>query len=402
MRTIWWQRARLRTDEDDEIERHVSWLELFFDLVFVVVIARLSHDLAQDVTPGAVVGFCLQFGAVFWAWNGFTYYVERFESDGLENRLFTFVAMAAVAALAVWTEDGLGAGYGGFIGAYLATRAVNMVQWVRAACHEPVFRPVAVRFVGGFLSASVLLLLAIDLEGWERRLLFGTAVLVEILTPTLTLRRQSALPRISASKFPERFGQLTIIVLGEAIVGVVTGLGELNHEHRLGVIQALDGLLGLAVGFGLWWVYFDFIARRPPRPRFGAALGWVYLHLVVLVAITATGAAISLSIGESAGVRAMAGHVLLGSAVAVALVGLALLELTLDRGPDEPTHARLSPSLKVLCGAVAALTSLVPGWPTTALLVVLLVLLVVPALYGVVVWYGIRPAPDPSAAERQT
>lgn len=129
---VLWQRAALRTDEDRDLERKVSWLELFFDLVFVVVIARLSHGLAQHLDPAGVVAFCLQFAAVFWAWNAFTYYAERFESEGLENRLFTFAAMGAVAAMALWTEDGLGSHYPGFLGAYLVTRLVNMAQWIRA------------------------------------------------------------------------------------------------------------------------------------------------------------------------------------------------------------------------------------------------------------------------------
>jgi len=35
------------------------------------------------------------------------------------------------------------------------------------------------------------------------------------------------------------------------------------------------GVLGLAVGFSLWWIYFDFVARRAPKPVFATALFWV-------------------------------------------------------------------------------------------------------------------------------
>ena len=51
-------------------EETVTPLELFFDLVFVVVIARLAHHL--DVA--GVLTFAVQFLAVFWVWNAFTYY----------------------------------------------------------------------------------------------------------------------------------------------------------------------------------------------------------------------------------------------------------------------------------------------------------------------------------------
>jgi len=83
-----WQRSALRTDEEFEQHRAVSWLELFFELVFVVMIARLAHHLAGHLDVAGVLIFAVQFLAVFWVWNAFTYYTERFESDGLENRLF--------------------------------------------------------------------------------------------------------------------------------------------------------------------------------------------------------------------------------------------------------------------------------------------------------------------------
>ena len=104
-----WQRPELRDDGDRH--RPVGWVELFFDLVFVVIVAVLAHDLEQHIDAAGLLTFLLQFVAVFWAWNGFTYYTERFESAGLENRLFVFLAILAVAGLAIWGEDGLGHNY---------------------------------------------------------------------------------------------------------------------------------------------------------------------------------------------------------------------------------------------------------------------------------------------------
>lgn len=380
----------MRQDEDFDVERKVTWLELFFDLVFVVVLSRLAHDLTNHTTWEGVANFTLQFAAVFWAWNAFTYYIERFESGGLENRAFVFAAMAAVAALAVWTEDGLGGHYGGFAAAYVATRMVNMAQWIRAGHHVRVFRPVAARFVAGFAVVLALLVAAGALDDAERRLVFALAIVVDILTPVLTVRHQRRLPQLSTSKFPERFGLFTIIVLGESVVGVIVGLSELNEAGHLGAAQIVSGGLALAVGIGLWWIYFDFIARRPPRPRFDAALAWVYLHLVTLAAITATGAAISVAIADSveSGLTDPVRY-LLGGSLGVALMGFALLELTLDRRDDEPTHAAVSPAIKASVGATVVVAALLDaGWSATGFLVVIVAALTVPTTYGVVVWYA--------------
>jgi low temperature requirement protein LtrA len=295
-----------------------------------------------------------------------------------------------VAALAVWTEDGLGRHYAGFAVAYLATRAVNIAQWTRAAVHVPEFRAISARFVAGFAVTAAVIAAAGRLDGAARVAVFAVAVLTDIATPLTTLRRQAALPPLSASKFPERFGLLTMIVLGESVVGVIAGLSDLNEAGDLGGGQIASGGLALLVGIGLWWLYFDFVARRPPQPRFGTALAWVYLHLVTLAAVTAIGATISVAIGESVDAALSPPvRLLLGGSVAVALLGLAALELTLHRGDDEPTHPTLSPALKagagIVIGAAAALDL---GWTATALLAAIDVSLAVPAAYGVAVWYS--------------
>lgn len=387
---VWWPRAELRRDEELDLERKVSWLELFFDLVFVVVLARLAHDLAHHPDGKHVVDFVLLFAAVFWSWNAFTYYIERFESGGVEQRFFVFTAMATVGALAVWTEGGLGAHYTGFAWAYIAVRSVNVVQWIRAAIHVLDFRPTAIRFVGGFLIAAALLVLAIDLDGDTRRLVFAAAVLIDVLTPVVTLKQQSTLPRLSTSKFPERFGLFTILVLGESIVGVIVGVSEINEAGHLGVGQIVDGAFGLFIGVGLWWIYFDFIARRPPKPSLGPTLTWVYLHLLTLAAITATGAAISLAISESVehGLEGAVRHLLTG-AVAAAVAGMAALELTLYRAVGEPTQPIISPAIKAAVAAGILLLGWFDlGWSTTVLLAALVAALAIPAVYGAVVWYS--------------
>jgi len=66
---VCWPRAELPREEDFDLERKVTWLVLFFDLVFVVVLSRLAHDLATNFTPAGVVDSVLVFAAVVWSWN---------------------------------------------------------------------------------------------------------------------------------------------------------------------------------------------------------------------------------------------------------------------------------------------------------------------------------------------
>jgi low temperature requirement protein LtrA len=68
----------------------------------------------------------------------------------------------------------------------------------------------------------------------------------------------------------ERFGLFTIIVLGEIVVGVVNGVSAIDHTF----ISITTGLLALAIGFGFWWNYFDFVGGRVPKPGRARVLAW--------------------------------------------------------------------------------------------------------------------------------
>lgn len=62
----WWQAPQLRIDEEAE-ERRATWLELFYDLVFVVAIAQLAHKLNEDVSLSGLIGFVVLFVPVWWS-----------------------------------------------------------------------------------------------------------------------------------------------------------------------------------------------------------------------------------------------------------------------------------------------------------------------------------------------
>ncbi len=388
-----WQRPELR--DDGERPRPVGWVELFFDLVFVVIIAVLASDLEQHLDPEGLLRFFLEFVAIFWAWNGFTYYTERFESAGLENRLFVFLAILAVAGLAIWGADGLGRNYIGFAIAYLLARGLNIALWLRAARFVPRFRKPALSFTAGFVVAVIIILASFAAGETVRLFLWGAAVVVDIAAPAVTQRFQAELPPISRDKFPERFGLFTMILLGETIAGVIRGVAVVNTASALTPVIVADAALGLGLGFGIWWVYFDFIARRPTRPNFTIALLWVYLHILAMASIVVVGAAVADAIAAS-NANALAGSVLafLFAGLGATIISFGLLELTLDRSESEPTHPRVSPALKFAVGAALVVVAVAgPIMPVSVAFALALLALGIQAGYGAAVYFRRRPEP---------
>src|SRR6266568_5599620 len=68
-RERWFVPPRLRTAADEAEPRHASWLELFFDLGFVVAITELSRQLVADHSVDGFLRFAALFFPVYVAWQ---------------------------------------------------------------------------------------------------------------------------------------------------------------------------------------------------------------------------------------------------------------------------------------------------------------------------------------------
>lgn len=93
-----WQQPVLRSAEPGH--RQATWIELFFDLIFVVAAAQLATFLVEDVTWWRVTVYSVVYLAVWLSWITATFYANRFDSDDLSQRLITFAQMLTVAGMA--------------------------------------------------------------------------------------------------------------------------------------------------------------------------------------------------------------------------------------------------------------------------------------------------------------
>src|SRR6185295_1386066 len=84
-------------------DRTVSFLELFYDLVYVVLVGQIAHTLAEDVSWSGVVDFAVVFGLIWIGWfNGAQVHELRGREDG-RNRSLIFVHRGVLPVVAVVT-----------------------------------------------------------------------------------------------------------------------------------------------------------------------------------------------------------------------------------------------------------------------------------------------------------
>ncbi|MGB4871469.1 MAG: low temperature requirement protein A, partial [Candidatus Promineifilaceae bacterium] len=137
----WWQPPKRIADR--EAERSVTFLELFYDLVYVVIVAELAHTLAGDVSWAGIGRFAFLFIIVWWAWLNGSLYHDLHGNNDIRTRVFTFLQMGSVAAMAVFAHGAMGESSTGFALAYAAFQLILLVLWWRTGVHDPAHRPLS-------------------------------------------------------------------------------------------------------------------------------------------------------------------------------------------------------------------------------------------------------------------
>jgi low temperature requirement protein LtrA len=282
-----WQPPRLR--QASTHERRATWLELFFDLVFVATIAELGKVLSDDVSMWGLLHYVALFIPVWWCWIGETFYATRFDRDSLNDRLVTLLQMMILVVMAVNAHHGLDTSSVGFALSYVAFRTVLILQYAAVGWFNPAMRSMIQHFCSGFGLSILCWVVSIFVPAPWRFGLWAIGLIVDFLTPFFGSRFVIQFPP-DMTHIPERLGLFTIVVLGESLFAAITGLSKQSGWDFNATAIAV---LGVVTAFSLWWMYFETIDGTPlqstKQGRVQGSLFWLYLHLPLTIGITAAG-----------------------------------------------------------------------------------------------------------------
>lgn len=270
----------------------VRFLELFFDLIFVLAFTQCTALMVAQPTLAGMVRGLFVLAVLWWAWAGYAWLTSVVDPEEGGVRVAMFAAMAAllVVSLAVpgaFDEFGLV-----FAVAYGAVRAGHLALFLRASRDNPQLRHSVATLASSTAIGVSLLTGAAFLDGVWQAALWALAIAVDIGGPAIF---GVAGWQLVPAHFAERHGLIIILALGESIV--VLGVGA-DVGLTAGVIAA--AVLGVALASALWWVYFDVVAlvteqrltsTVPGRQRNAMARdSYSYLHFpmvagIVLVAV---------------------------------------------------------------------------------------------------------------------
>jgi low temperature requirement protein LtrA len=276
----------------------VTFVELFFDLVFVFAITQISHSLLHHFTPLGAVHVAVLFLAVWWVWV-FTAWVTNWLNPELTPvRLLLFAMMLGGLVLSTTIPTAFEGRGLWFAIAYATMQVGRTAFWLLATPrHRTAVRHNAIRILT-WLSISAVLWIAGGLsEGDTRLWLWMAAVTWEYISPAARFW----VPKLGFSSLEawavegghmaERCGLFVIIALGEAIVvnGATFAELEWTASNILAFVSALVGAIAM------WWIYFHKgeeagakrISKSAESGRL-ARLAYTYLHTPIVAGIILT------------------------------------------------------------------------------------------------------------------
>ena len=330
----------------DQGERSATWLELFFDLCFVVAVAALASYLHSNPTLSGLLHFGGLFVPIWWAWMGFTWHATSYDTDDVPYRLTFFAAMLTIVVLAASLEGIKHGDSTGFVMAFAALQALLVWLYLRARHYATEDRTMCTRFAIGYAVGGLVWLASLLVGEPARYWVWGLGIVVLMGAPTLAVRA-FAQPMFDSSHIPERYGLFTIIVLGESIVAVAAVTADIGWSPG----SAVAGAAGFGIAICYWWIYFEFVtASALTRDDLVRAFIWGYGHLAIYVGIAATAVGVEFAVEGAAEGHALKAveRAVLGGGLLAYLVGIITIHLATIRGWDSFLGVRVAAVIVIL------------------------------------------------------
>jgi low temperature requirement protein LtrA len=268
-------------------EQRVTPLELFFDLVFVFAVTRVTALMAHDLSWASIGQGLLVLAALWWGWAAYAWLTNHVSGEDGRARVVVFIAMGAMVLVALAVPEAFDAHALLFALAYMAMRMAHLALYWVSSLEDPEVHVAVGKLLPTAITGPLLLVAASFTDGLPQAALWVLALLLDYGGPFV---RGVAGYRVHPAHFAERFQLIIIIALGESIVAIGVGAGDEELDTAIGVAAVLSLLTSAA----LWWAYFDVVAMLAAH-RLAELTGVVrntlardafaYLHLPMIAGI---------------------------------------------------------------------------------------------------------------------
>jgi low temperature requirement protein LtrA len=289
------QRGSLLRERNPKQHHRVTFVELFFDLVFVFAVTQISHTLLAHFSPLGVVQVGILMLAVWWVWVFMSWVTNWLDPERTPVRVMLFVMMIAGLLLSTSIPKAFDSRGLIFALAYVFMQVGRSVFVIFAVPKSETGHRCNFLRISIWMSVSGVFWIVGGLADPEMRLwLWLIALAIEYSGPAMRFRT----PGLGASSMQdwevegghmaERCALFIIIALGESIV--VTG--ATFSEAAWTWTTAFAFVIALLGSIAMWWIYFHIgaeagshrISHADETGRM-ARLAYTYIHLFIVIGV---------------------------------------------------------------------------------------------------------------------
>ncbi|MFC4017763.1 low temperature requirement protein A [Micromonospora sp. GCM10011542] len=286
-----------------------TFLELFFDLVYIFLFSRLAAGLANDLSVRGAAQTAVLLMAAWWVWVLTAWLTDLFNPRLPIIQITVLLVMFGTLLMAIATPYAFGE-YGWlFVAAYFGIHLVRDAVLIPGTRVNPLIQARSIRVFFWFGVTAAPWVAGVFVDETGRLALWSLAVAVDLGSarvgwPTPRLGRTELGSQIFIGvHLAERHREIFIISLGELVLSA--GLGLAGSEFQAGRVAA--SAVAFASAVLLFQLYFQRVRRllAPPtvasveRVRPGTSTS--YSHLVMVAGVVAVSTGISLVIHRPLG-----------------------------------------------------------------------------------------------------
>ncbi|AEV94718.1 low temperature requirement protein A [Pediococcus claussenii] len=279
----WWQSPQVISAS--RYKRKISWLEVFSDLIYVVIFHQLTVGLMEGHNFENYGKFLILFLLIYWTWSDFNFYFDSHGDTSLRTTTLSVLQMAAISFSALYIPEFFHGHYTSFILAFALNQLMITYLWWGSGHFDPDHHQYAHDHNRQYWISLVIQLVAAIIPNSKIQFALIIISIISNYSAGYFARKAAQLEfqkrgiefEISPA-LSERYSQLMIIVMGESLAELIDSMSDVHKTVSMLSLFFTSAFITLLI-YLLFYINFDHILIKK-------GYGWMYLYRQSFVVIT--------------------------------------------------------------------------------------------------------------------
>lgn len=366
-----------RTIQNQINNRKISWLELFYDLIFAVVLSKLTDSLIEHLSWRSFGFATLIFVWLIWGWNEISGYFDNHGNNSLINIFLIDIEMILTGVAALFIPEAVNGNFNRITIVFMLIELLMALIWFILSFFDRLHGPASKIWAGIHVLS-----LAIMLIGYFNSYILIPSLVVALVlniivvfiaNPWLEKEYQHAhlIHQIKDSMI-ERYGSITMISLGEIIAGFYETLHSTSGEAIINLVVSIVLISLLAA---IYYQVLGSLAIQLSSSIATGMTGWLFIFSILCTYYLGASSQLILR-----SVNSLTYHLFFAGSLILFMVAIRFIVLI---GKNMNKSQRLI--INVLLFIEGIITLLLAFLPTTLMLISISVVLLAIILQGLVI-----------------